>query len=222
MGKQTELIVMLTYNDHTAENAYEIFECCKDTSAKYWGIKEDGISGEEMRNLFRYMKDCGKTTVLEVVAYTEEECLAGAELAVECGCDILIGTMFFDSVNEVCKINNIKYMPYIGQVMQRPSVLSGSAQDMIDQAREYLNKGVYGVNLLGYRYTGDAEKLNREVIKNFNGTVCLAGSINSYERLAEVKAVSPEMFTIGSAFFDNNFGDDFAEQIDNVINYINN
>lgn len=106
--------------------------------------------------------------------------------------------------------------------MQRPSVLSGSAQDMIDQAREYLNKGVYGVNLLGYRYTGDAEKLNREVIKNFNGTVCLAGSINSYERLAEVKAVSPEMFTIGSAFFDNNFGDDFAEQIDNVINYINN
>lgn len=94
MGKQTELIVMLTYNDHTAENAYEIFDCCKDTSAKYWGIKEDGISGEEMRNLFRYMKDCGKTTVLEVVAYTEEECLAGAELAVECGCDILIGTIF--------------------------------------------------------------------------------------------------------------------------------
>jgi len=42
---------------------------------------------------------------LEVVAYTEKECIEGAKMAVECGCDILMGTIFFDSVNELCKKN---------------------------------------------------------------------------------------------------------------------
>ena len=35
-----ELIVMLTYNDCTANNAYEIFDKCKNSQAKYWGFKE--------------------------------------------------------------------------------------------------------------------------------------------------------------------------------------
>ena len=39
------------------------------------------------------MKECGKTTFLEVVAYTEAECLEGAKMGVECGVDYLMGTM---------------------------------------------------------------------------------------------------------------------------------
>ena len=31
MSKHPELIVMLTHNDRTVENAYEIFDTCKDT-----------------------------------------------------------------------------------------------------------------------------------------------------------------------------------------------
>ncbi|WP_250320424.1 hypothetical protein [Streptococcus lutetiensis] len=42
------------------------------------------------------MKACGKTTFLEVVAYSEEEGLEGAKLAHECCCDILMGTIFSD------------------------------------------------------------------------------------------------------------------------------
>ena len=40
MSKHPELIVMLTHNDRTVENAYEIFDACKDAKAKYWGFKE--------------------------------------------------------------------------------------------------------------------------------------------------------------------------------------
>lgn len=32
------LIVMLTYNDLTVENAYEIFDKYKDSKAEYWGL----------------------------------------------------------------------------------------------------------------------------------------------------------------------------------------
>ena len=41
------------------------------------------------------MKKAGKTTYLEVVSLTEEEGLKGAKLAVEAGCDVLMGTVFF-------------------------------------------------------------------------------------------------------------------------------
>ena len=91
-----KLIVMLTYNDMTVKNAYEIFDRCKDSKALYWGFKEEGLPPDKMKELYSYMKECGMTTVLEVVAYTEDECLNGAKTAVECGCDILMGTLFLN------------------------------------------------------------------------------------------------------------------------------
>ncbi|MCR5833100.1 MAG: hypothetical protein K6G55_00380 [Selenomonadaceae bacterium] len=215
-----ELIVMLTYNDRTVENAAKIFAESKNAKAKFWGFKEDGLPFDEMKKLFGQMKDCGKTTVLEVVAYTENECIEGARKAIDCNCDLLMGTMFFDSVNNLCKKNNLKYMPFVGEIHGRPSVLEGTADKMITEAKEYLSKGVYGIDLLGYRYTGDSTKLNAEFVANINAPICIAGSVNSYERLDEIKNISPWAFTIGGAFFEKIFGDDFAEQINNVCDYI--
>jgi len=215
-----KLIVMLTYNDRTVENVYRIFEECKDAKANFWGIKEEGISLKQMKNLYAYMKKCGKITVLEVAAYTEEKCMSGAKMALECGCDILMGTTFFDSVNELCRENGLKYMPFVGNVTNRPSILEGRVEDMIDEANKYLEKGVYGFDLLGYRYTGDAVALNKKFVSQINAPVCLAGNINSYIRLDEVKALGPWAFTIGGAFFENKFGETHIEQIDKVCKYI--
>ena len=113
---KNELIVMLTYNDLTVKNAYQIFEECKESKAKLWGFKDSGIPLSEMKELFLYMKKQGKTTFLEVVEYTEELGLLGAQMALECGCDILMGTVFFDSINDFCKKNGLKYMPFVGNV----------------------------------------------------------------------------------------------------------
>ena len=221
MKKKPILVVMLTYNDMTVENAYEIFDQCKDSKAEYWGFKEEPLSLDEMKRLYAYMKECGKKTSLEVVAYTEEECIEGAKMAVECGCDMLMGTIYFDSVNKICKDNGLEYMPFVGEVTERPSVLGGTIDGMIAEAKSYLEKGVSGIDLLGYRFTGDAVKLNKRFVQEIDAPVCIAGSVNSYQRLDEILDADPWSFTIGSAFFENKFEGTFKEQINKVCDYIN-
>ena len=220
MGNAPELIVMLTHNDLTVIDAYEIFDQCKKSKAKFWGFKEEPLPLEQMQKLFAYMKDCGKTTFLEVVSYSENECLEGARKAVACNCDFLMGTTFFDSVNDFCRENHLNYLPFVGKITGRPSVLEGTPEEMINEANAYIAKGVYGIDLLGYRYTGDAALLNRDFVKNMKVPVCIAGSVNSYERLQEIKDVSPWAFTIGGAFFENKFGGTMKEQIDKVCNFM--
>ncbi len=211
---------MLTHNDVTVANAREVFEGAKDAKAKFWGFKEVGLPLDEMKALYDYMKECGKTTFMEVVAYTEEECLEGAKMAVECNVDILMGTMYFQSVMDLCKEHDLKYMPFVGKITGRPSVLEGTIEGMIEEANSYIAKGAYGIDLLGYRYTGDPVELNKRFVAGVNAPVCLAGSVNGYKRLDEVKDADSWTFTIGGAFFENKFDGTFAEQIDKVCDYM--
>lgn len=221
-----EVIVMLTQNDRTVPNAVEVFDAAKDAKATWWGFKEVGIPMEEMRTLADHMKKAGKRIFLEVVAYTEAECLDGAKIGVELGVDTLMGTLYFDSVAKLLQENGIKYMPFVGELTGRPTVMNGTIEGIIAEGACYRNNpAVHGIDLLGYRYTGDADKLNLEFVKAMGPDfpVCLAGSINSFERLDAVKRFGPESFTIGSAFFEHKFGADksFAEQIDAVVDYMN-
>lgn len=220
MESKTNLIVMLTYQDRTVENAREIFEQCHEAEAEYWGFKEAPLPPEQMEQLYRRMKECGKKTALEVVAYSEQEGLEGARLAARCGCDLLMGTLYADSILAFCREHGIRYMPFVGRVTGRPSVLEGTPAEMIAQARACLEKGVFGFDLLGYRYTGDATALIRTFVEEVKAPVCVAGSVDSYEKLDQMKAIAPWAFTIGSAFFDKKFGDDFRGQIDRVCRYI--
>ena len=219
--KLPELVVMLTHHDFTSESAEEIFEECKYSQAKYWGLKEKPLSQERMKKLYSRMKEYGKTTVLEVVAYTLEEGLDGARIAANCGCDILMGTKFYKEIADFCKIHNIKYMPFVGDIEGRPSVLKGSIRDIIEEAREVVRNGAFGVDLLGYRYVDEAKELIVNIINKTEAPVCVAGSIDGYERLDEMKEYQPWAFTIGSAFFENKFNDDFSGQINKVCDYIN-
>ena len=166
------------------------------------------------------MKNFGKTTFLEVVSYSEREGLDGAKIAAACHCDFLMGTKYFDSINALCRANDIRYMPFVGKISGRPSILDGTLDEMLDEARFCLAKGVYGIDLLGYRYTGDAAALNKNFVAGVKAPVCIAGSVNSFNRLDELKKISPQMFTIGGAFFDGKFGGTFAEQIDKVCDFM--
>ena len=223
MKQIPELIVMLTHHDKTVENAIEVFESAKNAPAKFWGFKEVGIPEDQMKDLVARMKKAGKTTFLEVVDYTEAGCIAGAEICVRCGFDVLMGTLYFDSVRDIAKEAGIKYMPFVGKISGRPSVLEGTIQGMIDEANDLVdNKGLTGFDLLGYRYTGDAVELNAEFVKNVRGDVCLAGSVASFQRLDEVKATGAWAFTIDGAFFEKKFcGGNFAEEITTVVEYMN-
>lgn len=224
MSRVPELIVMLTHNDRTVPNAIEVFESAKHSKAKYWGFKEVGLPEKDMKRLVRMIKEAGKTAFLEVVDYTEEGCLEGARIGARCGFDVLMGTHYFDSVKKAAEEAGMKYMPFVGEITGRPSVLHGTIQGMIDEANALADeKGVTGFDLLGYRFTGDAVRLNAEFVKHVRGDVCLAGSVASFQRLDEVKATGAWAFTIGGAFFENRFGEDktFAEQVDIVVDYMN-
>lgn len=220
MERTPELIVMLTENDATLPDAAERFEQAQDARAVCWGFKDKPLPVREMARLAARMKECGKTVFFEVVEYTEVECLAGARTGLEIGCDVLMGTVFFDSVNEFCRSHGMKYMPFVGEVTDRPSVLAGTAQAMIQEAQTCLGKGVYGFDLLGYRYVGDARSLIETFVRAVDAPVCVAGSVNCCRRLDELKVIAPRAFTIGSAFYDGSFPGTFREQIDFVCDYM--
>jgi hypothetical protein len=211
-----ELIVMLTYNDKTVENALELFNSMKDTPVTHWGFKDVGLPPEDMKKVVDSMNAAGKTTYLEVVSLTEEEGLTGAKLAVECGFDILMGTVFFDSINDYLKDKPVKYYPFPGHVHSHPSILDGTIEEIVQHARDMEAKGVDGMDLLTYRYTGDAPELLREVVKATGVPMVSAGSIDAYERIAEVRDTGAWGFTIGTAFFEKKFIPDGSFQ-DNMM-----
>jgi tryptophan synthase alpha subunit len=200
-----EFILMLTYNDTTVKDALKIFRECKDAPVTHWGFKDVGLPPDEMKSLVREMKDAGKITYLEVVSLSEEEGLRGAKIAVEAGFDILMGTVFFDSILNYLKGKSIKYYPFPGHIFGHPSIMDGTIEEVVSHAKFLEGKGVPGMDLLSYRYVGDARQLLTEVIKATDVPIVSAGSIDSYKRIAEVWQAGAWGFTIGSALFDKKF-----------------
>lgn len=217
-------ILMLTHNDQTVENALDVFLECKDTPVTYWGFKDIGLSTEKMRRLVQEMKKVGKTTFLEVVSLSEKEGLAGAKIAVEAGFDILMGTVFFDSILSYLRDKPIKYYPFPGHVYSHPSILDGEIEEVVKHAGFLENKGVQGMDLLSYRYVGDAPALLRSVVKATKVPIVSAGSIESFKRIAEVWNAGAWGFTIGSALFDQKFvmNGSFKENTMAVCNWLKN
>jgi hypothetical protein len=218
-----KIIVMLTYNDVTVKNAKEVFESCKDLPVKNWGFKDVGLPPAEMKELYSLMKQAGKSTFLEVVTYSEEECMRGAKVAADCGVEHLMGTIFYDKVNDYIKTTGLKYMPFVGDVSGSPSILKGTAASMLAQEERYKKAGVFGIDLLGYRYVdGDAEALSAEFISKGQLPCVLAGSIDSEQRMDIVLKMNPWGFTMGSALFNKKFVKDgsFRENLENVVKYL--
>ena len=200
-----ELIVMLTHHDQTVPDALELFERTKEYPITHWGFKDVGLSPNEMQPVVTAMKDAGKVTFLEVVSLSEAEGLQGAHLAVELGFDILMGTVFYPSIGEYLKDKPVRYYPFPGHVHSHPSILDGTIEDIVAHACELETYGVHGLDLLTYRYNGEASRLLKQVVQSTQIPVISAGSIASFERINEVWDSGAWGFTIGSAFFDKKF-----------------
>lgn len=219
-----ELIVMLTHHDVTVSHAFEYFEQSKHLPVQHWGFKDVGLPPEQMKELVRRMKEAGKITYLEVVSLSEAEGLRGAQLAVEAGFDILMGTVYFDSIHEYLKGKPIKYYPFPGHVHSHPSILDGTIEEIVNHARQLEAKGVEGMDLLAYRYVGDARQLLKEVVAATHVPIVSAGSVASFQRIAEIWDAKAWGFTIGSAFFEAKFvpGGDFTQNIQAVCDWLAN
>lgn len=219
---ESKVIIMLTHNDKTVKNALESFEACKDLPIDFWGFKDVGLPKDQMIELINAMKAAGKTTFLEVVSYSEEECMAGAKMAVELGFDYLMGTVYHKSVFDYLKTQDIKFLPFCGKVYGSPSVLEGTFDEIIEDANNLLDMGVDGIDILAFRHKQGAE-LAEEYCKRVDRPVVVAGSINSPERIEFINSINPWAFTIGSALFAQKFapGEDVRKNLEVVVDCMN-
>lgn len=218
-----KIIIMLTHNDVTVQDAYQVFDSCKDLPIRHWGFKNVGLEYDKVKELAGYMKQQGKVTTLEVVTYTEDSCLEGAKMAVDCGFDSLCGTIPYESTIRYAQEYKLQYYPFVGEVSGSPSVLKGAVEKFLEQ-EEWLSKmGVQGTDLLLYRYAdGDPEEFARKYLPKAKLRTILAGSVSSPERIRTVLGFGAEGFTMGSALFTKNFVKEgsFRENLEEVIRII--
>lgn len=222
----TEFIFMLTHHDVTIPNALEVFEEIKDTGLKFIGCKDIGLPIEKLQELFRKMKNADMTTFIEVVSNDEEKHFMGVEKAIRVGADYLIGGMprFTRKTLEYLKEKkaNLKFFPYIGKVIGHPCVLEGSVDEIVNNGVEFGKMGIHGINLLLYRYTGNVNLLLDRAIDTLKIPLIVAGSIDDFEKIGQMKRKNVWAFTIGGAILEKKFAPqkNIKEQVTAVLNLL--
>jgi len=222
-----EFIFMLTHHDVTVSDALEVVEKIKDTGLSSIGCKDIGLTSQQYIDLFNKFRKYGMKSFLELVTYDEREHFRGVDLAIELGADNIIGGMprytqkTLDYLKK--KESRIKYFPYIGTIADHPCILQGSIAEIIKDGREAESLGADGANLLLYRYKGDQKELLKEVTRKLQLPIIVAGNVNTFEQIDELKRDNIWGFTIGGAVFEKKFvGDGEAEaQIVSVLNQLN-
>ncbi|MDH5375134.1 MAG: hypothetical protein OEW95_04895 [Candidatus Bathyarchaeota archaeon] len=222
----TEFIFMLTHHDVTIPNALEVFEEIKDTGLKFIGCKDIGLPIEKLQELFRKMKNADMTTFIEVVSNDEEKHFMGVEKAIRVGADYLIGGMprFTRKTLKYLKEKkaNLKFFPYIGKVIGHPCVLDGSVDEIVNNGVEFGKMGIHGINLLLYRYTGNVNLLLDRTIDTLKIPLIVAGSIDDFEKIGQMKRKNVWAFTIGGAVLEKKFVPEknIKEQVTAVLNLL--
>jgi imidazole glycerol phosphate synthase subunit HisF len=91
-------------------------------------------------------------------------------------------------------------------VVGHPSVLAGTPDSIVASAQALAAiDGVWGLDLLAYRFAGDADALMREAVAAVDVPVIVAGSVADTDRIATIAAAGAWGFTVGSAAFEGRF-----------------
>lgn len=212
---------MLTHNDVTVPNAKDCFSSSADLPVQYWGFKDVGLSGSQMESLVGDFRAAGKTPVLEVVSFDEADLKHAASLAVDCGVEYFTGATFSASVADIVHRAGIQYLPFCGQVGGSPIKLTGSPDEVLDDAQRICDRGADGVDLVAYRYAGgDPVALAKRVVHSLGGEkVLIAGSIDTAHRIQLMHEIGPLGYTIGGALFNGTFkpGGTFRDNLEVVV-----
>ena len=222
-----KLILMFTLNDMTVPDAIDYFEQVKDLPVDYFGFKEIGLEPEKMQELTKRIQKAGFESVLEVVEYDEASILGPAQMAVDMGFNYLMGTIYFPSIWDIVgkgKDKKIKYFPFFGNIYDRPSILDGTIDELVEEAKKLEALGADGFDLLLYRYKypEKIDELISRVVKEVKVPVVSAGSINSWERLQATIDQKVWGFTVGGAFFEKKFvpSGSYRDNVKAVVDYL--
>ncbi|MEX0922846.1 MAG: 4-hydroxythreonine-4-phosphate dehydrogenase [Rhodovibrionaceae bacterium] len=206
-----DFIFMLTRSDQTVEDCLEVLDAVSGLGIGHLGFKDIGVELETLKTLNRAIKQSGAISYMEVVSTTPEDCLRSARAAVEIGVDRLLGGSDAAAILNVLAGSGIAFYPFPGLPIGHPTLLGGAPEQIAEHCRDFLKMGCAGADLLAFRAI-DAEPLEliraaREALGSGPGAgelIC-AGSIDSAERIGQLKAAGVDAFTIGSAAFDGSF-----------------
>lgn len=219
-----EFIFMLTRNDATVPDAAAVYDTLRDSGLRYVGFKDIGLPPAQLRELATTMRADGREVFLEVVSERPEDEMRSVEAALEIGVDWLLGgthpdeaLAILDRVGPPGTPGRPRYCPFPGRVVDHPSVLQGTLDEIATSARDLTaREGVDGLDLLAYRWDGDVPALVRAVVSASAGPVIAAGSVDSAERINALADAGAWAYTIGGAIFDGRLpaGPSVREQVD--------
>jgi hypothetical protein len=219
-----EFIFMLTRNDQTVPEARRVYDTLRDSGLRYVGFKDVGLPPGQLRELASAMRADGRQVFLEVVSEHAEDELRSVEAALDIGVDWLMGgthadeaLAILDQIGPPGTPGRPRYCPFPGRVVDHPSILEGSIEDICASARALTARpGVEGLDLLAYRWQGDVPRLVRAVVDSASGPIVAAGSVDSAERIEALARAGAWAFTIGGAIFDRRLpaGDTIREQVE--------
>jgi hypothetical protein len=199
-------VLMLTRDDRTVPDCLEVYAHARDLDVRHVGIKDIGAPVETMRELVRRVRADGGTSYLEVVSLDHETALAAARTAVSIGVDRLLGGTDAPAMLAAVAGSGIAYHPFAGRPFGHPTRLGGTADDVARDCRRFADLGVAGVDLLAFRATeADPVALVRAARAATPGTLVVAGSVNSPERVRAAREAGADAVTVGSAALEGTF-----------------
>jgi hypothetical protein len=201
----SEFIFMLTRDDQTIADAREVYRSVAEIGVEHVGCKDLGLPRDELAALMGDIRDNGHTSYLEVVSETEAATLQSARVAAEIRPDYLIGGTLIEPVQEIIAGTGIRFLPYVGQIVDHPCLLRGTIESIVEDARTAERLGVDGINLLAYRYDGDVDELVDRVAGAIALPTIAAGSVDSAERIRALSRRGVWAFTVGTAALDGRF-----------------
>jgi hypothetical protein len=215
----SHFILMLTRQDQTVANARAVYQDIRRCGLQFVGFKDIGLPLDELKLLADDIRQDGCKVMLEVVSSTQESEMRSIEAAIELKVDYLLGGRHAKEALKPLKGRNIQYFPFAGHTIGHPTKLTGSMQEIVEDARELCAlDGVQGLDLLAYRFAGDVPELARQVVQAVKKPVIAAGSIDRPERVHAMRASGMWAFTVGSALFDGLFPTNaMKSQIESVL-----
>jgi hypothetical protein len=197
-----DFIFMLTRDDATVADALDIVDAIQPLALRHIGFKDIGAAPDTLRRLTRAIRDAGASVWMEIVSTSREDELRSIALGRDLGVDFLMGGVGAEEGVRILEGSATRYLPFAGKPAGHPTKLGGGAGEVEAHCRSFAALGCAGVDILAYRAT-EAEPIDLVAAcrRGFGdtGLVVVAGSIDSAERVAAVRAAGANAFTIGTA-----------------------
>jgi hypothetical protein len=203
-----DFIFMLTRNDRTIEDAFDVVELIRPAGLRHIGFKDVGATPEMLARLVEKIHAIGARAYVEMVATDPLDCLEAAKLARDIGVDRLLGGTQAKEVLAILKGSRTEYLPFPGKPVGHPTKLGGLPADVEADCRAFTEEGCAGCDILAYRAT-DANPLDlvRAARRGLGAgkQVVVAGAVKSLAQIRAIKQAGADAFTIGTAIFDGSY-----------------